>query len=150
MLSRAVSFRYSLRCLKIDAVKLSTAAIKKTDQLGVKEDENQSGIKPLKLSRSKELFKYLESQKGSYDIESLASPYLLKIHQVVPESLYLVSSSTAKSIVNLIGDKLKGNIPVVEVNPGIGCLTKELLNYGITDISLFESSPFHETSLTVS
>lgn len=150
MLSRAVSLRYTLRCIKIDAIKFGTAATKKTDQATVKEGENQSGITPVKLSRSKELFKYLESLKGSYDIESLASPYLLKIHQVVPESLYLVSSSTAKSIVNLIGDKLKGNIPVVEVNPGIGCLTKELLNHGITDICLFESSPFHQTSLTVS
>lgn len=150
MLSRAFCLRHTLKCIKIDAIKYGTAATKITDQAALKEDENQSGNKPVRLSRSKELFKYLESQKGNYDIESLASPYLLKIHKIVPESLYLVSSSTANSIVNLIGDKLKGNIPVVEVNPGFGILTKELLNYGITDLCLFESSPFHQTSLTVS
>lgn len=56
-----------------------------------------------------------------------------------PEHLYLADPETASTVAKHILLDYNGNVPIVEVNPGPGLLTKELLKRKIvTDMRLFE------------
>ncbi|XP_059053130.1 dimethyladenosine transferase 2, mitochondrial [Achroia grisella] len=63
---------------------------------------------------------------------------LLKKYKT-PESMYLINKNTAKVIADTLNKYIDNKSPVVEVNPGLGYLSKELLDSEINHIYMFES-----------
>lgn len=66
-----------------------------------------------------------------------------------PESMYLINRKTAKEIAKAI-KSLLGNSPVVEVNPGLGLLSEELLRVHRGPHFFYESSSHFAPNLSVS
>lgn len=73
---------------------------------------------------------------------------LLKKYKT-PESMYLINKKTAKDIAKTI-KKLLDNSPVVEVNPGLGVLSEELLQVHKGPHYFYENSTHFEPHLIVS
>lgn len=73
---------------------------------------------------------------------------LLKKYKT-PESMYLINKKTAKEIAKTIKSHLK-NSPVVEVNPGLGLLSEELLQVHKGPHFFYESSSHFLPHLAVS
>lgn len=66
-----------------------------------------------------------------------------------PESMYLINRKTAEEIANTIKSFLDKS-PVVEVNPGLGLLSEELLKVHSGPHFFYESSSHFEPHLSVS
>lgn len=66
-----------------------------------------------------------------------------------PESMYLINKKTAKEIAETIKNLLD-NSPLVEVNPGLGILSEELLQVHRGPHYLYESSSHFVPHLSVS
>lgn len=65
---------------------------------------------------------------------------ILRKKQKSPEHLYLADALATQSIVPHLLHCYSSKMPIVEVNPGTGILTQELLKHEtITDLRLFES-----------
>lgn len=56
----------------------------------------------------------------------------------VPDSLYLASKKSAKTIANALKTDLRPDIPIIEANPGVGLITGLLMKEVENDIFLYE------------
>lgn len=137
------SFRNSLSYCKQSKyfVRLQTNRKEKTE----KSEEKPAEIKPSKISP--EILSYLESCSDYADIKEKIPKQFLKKHRT-SEMLYLVNKNTAKEIVETVKSSLGNNEPIVEVNPGLGLLSKELLIQTTCPIYMYENTQcFAQTDL---
>lgn len=92
---------------------------------------------------------YLESMSDYRDIIDQIPKHLLKKYKA-PETMYLINKKTATEIVNILNNNIEKKSPIVEVNPGFGYLTNELLKTCKNNLYLFESSNQFSKFLEVS
>ncbi|XP_026760681.2 dimethyladenosine transferase 2, mitochondrial [Galleria mellonella] len=85
-----------------------------------------------------DVINYLDNFPEYKDLKEQLPKGLLKKYKT-PESMYLINKKTAKIIAATLNKHIDESSPVVEVNPGLGYLTKELLNSQINHIYMFES-----------
>lgn len=88
---------------------------------------------------SSEVVKYLETQPEYAELKDHMPKSLLRKFKA-PESMYLINRKTAKDIANTIRDYLEPQLPVIEVNPGFGFLSEELLQLPLDHIYMYEIS----------
>lgn len=67
-----------------------------------------------------------------------------------PESMYLINQKSAKEIVDTIQKHISDDSPLIEVNPGFGFLSEELLKCQTKPIYMYEMSSQFASNLTVS
>lgn len=73
---------------------------------------------------------------------------LLKKKIKSPQALYLASSVTARIIADALKENLAPGQSLIEVNPGLGLISKHLVNEVDNDIQLFEPyEDFHANLL---
>lgn len=102
-------------------------------------------VRPKRTRRPKTVYKLHEDLK-SYFVSpeqklllDLFPDKLKRKKQKGPEHLYLSDPATASTVAKHILTDYNGNIPIVEVNPGPGLLTKVLIKRNIVkDLRLFE------------
>ncbi|KAH9639240.1 hypothetical protein HF086_014104 [Spodoptera exigua] len=82
---------------------------------------------------------YINSTPEYNDIKNKIPNSLLRKYKT-PESMYLINKKTAKDIVNTIKNNINNNSPLIEVNPGFGFLSEELLQCQKNPIYMFEMS----------
>ncbi|CAH2258298.1 jg10524 [Pararge aegeria aegeria] len=91
-------------------------------------------------------FKEVSAQKYR-DIVDKVPKSLLKKYKT-PESMYLINKNTAKCITETFINYISKNSPIVEINPGFGFLTQELLECQKDPIYLYEISNHFSQFLT--
>lgn len=111
-------------------------------KLNKQNDENKS----LKLAA--DVVNYLESSPEYEGLIKQLPKSLLKKYKS-PESMYLINKKTAKEIAKTIKRSLDKS-PVVEVNPGVGILSEELLKVHSGPHFIYESSTHFTPHLSVS
>lgn len=100
---------------------------------------------PKRTRRPKTVYKLHEELKSYFvspeqvALLDLFPEKLKRKKQKGPEHMYITDPATASTIAQHLLFDYNGNVPVVEVNPGPGLLTEELLKAAIvTDLRLFE------------
>ncbi|PSN55069.1 hypothetical protein C0J52_01870 [Blattella germanica] len=92
---------------------------------------------------NKEILDYMNSKKSLKSVLNDLPEKILKRKKGTPEALYVVDKNVAKIIAKeIISDSNNRSIPVFEINPGPGILSRELLATGIQNLSLCEPSSF--------
>ncbi|KPJ18212.1 Dimethyladenosine transferase 2, mitochondrial [Papilio machaon] len=86
-----------------------------------------------------DVLKYLENDSDYSKIIEKLPRFLLRKYKT-PESMYLINTKTAKEIAATVGSYINEESPVVEVNPGLGFLSKELLKCTKNHLYLYETS----------
>lgn len=125
---------------------LKTYPIKNTARLCHKVNK-QNDLKQPKVAQ--DVMNYLESSIEYKDIIDVMPKTLLKKYKT-PETMYLINKKTAKDITSTILNYLNKEAPIVEVNPGFGFLTQELLRCQKNPIFLYETSNHFIQFLNVS
>lgn len=92
---------------------------------------------------------YLENNPEYHGIQNQIPKSLLRKYKT-PESMYLINKTTAKEIANTIKNHLNGDSPVVEVNPGLGYLSHELLRCHNGHLYMYETLNHFSQCLSVS
>ncbi|CAF4911308.1 unnamed protein product [Pieris macdunnoughi] len=92
------------------------------------------------------LMNYLNSNKEYNDVVPHLPRMLLKKYKT-PETMYLINRKTAKDISTIITRNFEKEAPIVEVNPGLGFLTEEILRNQNNPVYLYESTKFFQKSL---
>ncbi|CAG4953924.1 unnamed protein product [Parnassius apollo] len=88
---------------------------------------------------SADVINYLENDSQyKHLIEKLPKSLLRKYK--TPESMYLINKKTAKEIAKSVVSYLDEDSPLVEINPGFGLLSEELLKYHTKHLYLYETS----------
>ncbi|XP_035449183.1 dimethyladenosine transferase 2, mitochondrial [Spodoptera frugiperda] len=82
---------------------------------------------------------YINSTPEYSDIANKIPNSLLRKYKT-PESMYLINKKTAKEIVKTIKDSINNDSPLIEVNPGFGYLSEELLRCQKNPIYMYEMS----------
>lgn len=79
-------------------------------------------------------------------IKALIPSKLLRRNLTTPVEMYLIDKSLAKTIAYQIKESFKlKSLVIIEINPGLGLLTEELLSLGVKQIEMMESKPkFYE------
>lgn len=98
---------------------------------------------------AQDVINYLESSSEYKDIITEIPKHLLKKYKT-PESMYLINKKTAKNIANTLVNYINKEAPLVEVNPGFGYLTQELIRCQDNSIYLYEVSHNFTKFLSVS
>lgn len=75
---------------------------------------------------------------------------LLKKRTKAPDGLYLASEESAKKIFDILKQDLAKDETLIEVNPGIGLLTRHLISDTDNDLLLFEPCEDFHLNLLVS
>ncbi|XP_012275673.1 dimethyladenosine transferase 2, mitochondrial [Orussus abietinus] len=83
-----------------------------------------------------EILQFFKSVNLTNVIQQCPEKYFKRARQ--SERLYLLDKATAKKMCDLIINDIPNEIPVLEANPGLGVLTKELLEGGVPTIHLYE------------
>ncbi|KAG7297932.1 hypothetical protein JYU34_018687 [Plutella xylostella] len=91
------------------------------------------------LKLAPDVMKYLETLPYYDNIKESIPKTLLRKYKT-PESMYLIHKQTATVIAETLKEHLNTGSPVVEVNPGFGFLTEELLKHRIEPLHLYEVS----------
>lgn len=92
---------------------------------------------------------YINSTPEYSDIANKIPNSLLRKYKT-PESMYLINKKTAKEIVKTIKDSINNDSPLIEVNPGFGYLSEELLRCQKNPIYMYEMSNQFSSHLCVS
>lgn len=131
-------------CYKIN---YSTTAViakeKSSPKTRVKSD------KSYEIKISKDLNKYY-TDNGKANILPLFPEKLLKKKIKTPDTFYIADPTAAKTIAKFVTKNHKSDVPLIEVNPGPGFLTKELLKSDVQNIKLYEHTEHFFADLLVS
>lgn len=96
--------------------------------------------------------KFIDSSPEYYQLKGKLPKSLLKKFKT-PESMYLINNKTAQLITKAIIGHLNNASPLIEVNPGLGILTKELLQCQKNHIYTYETlnhfAPYLQVSMIV-
>lgn len=113
-------------CMKIIAAKVQTPAHKKSE-----------------LPQS-QIVKYFENDQFPETLDQFP-PSLLR-RKVSSDSIYLTNRQWANVVVKHLGH-MEQNVPILELNPGVGILTKELLANTNANIHCLESQRLFKTHM---
>ncbi|XP_047033927.1 dimethyladenosine transferase 2, mitochondrial isoform X1 [Helicoverpa zea] len=89
---------------------------------------------------------YINSTPDYKDIKDKVPNALLKKYKS-PESMYIINKKTANEIVNTIKNRINNDSPLIEVNPGFGFLSEELLQCQNNPIYMYEMSSQFSTHI---
>lgn len=103
--------------------------------------------KDLKLAT--DVVNYLENSEEYRDVKDKLPNSLLRKYKT-PESMYLINKKTAKYIAKTVTSHINEESAVVEVNPGLGFLSEELLHCMSNHIYMYETSNHFSPHLNVS
>ncbi|XP_053613603.1 dimethyladenosine transferase 2, mitochondrial [Plodia interpunctella] len=84
-----------------------------------------------------DVLKYLDSFPEYCTLKDQLPKSLLRKYKT-PENMYLINKSTAEEIVTVMKKYIEKDCPIVEVNPGLGFMTRELLKQLPNHIYLYE------------
>ncbi|KAL0869095.1 hypothetical protein ABMA27_007402 [Loxostege sticticalis] len=93
--------------------------------------------KDLKLAT--DVVNYLENSEEYRDVKDKLPNSLLRKYKT-PESMYLINKKTAKYIAKTVTSHINEESAVVEVNPGLGFLSEELLHCMSNHVYMYETS----------
>lgn len=102
---------------------------------------------PQKKNTHKERMDNFFNENPEYQqIKPLIPSKLLRRNLTTPVEMYLIDKSIAKTIAYQIKENFKlKSLVIIEINPGLGLLTEELLSLGVKQIEMMESKPkFYE------
>lgn len=92
---------------------------------------------------SKEILAHFNVPDRQFVLKSFAAD-LLKKRRMVVQGLYIADRDTAEVIGNNVLKNLRPDQSLMEMNPGLGLVTKRLLNESENDLLLYEpSTDFH-------
>lgn len=97
----------------------------------------------------KQIISYFDEPEKRFVLNSFPEKVLQKIRKN-PDGLYIANDETARVIANALGKDLNPNKLIVEANPGVGLLTKHLLNKTENDVLLYEPKEHFHRHLNVS
>lgn len=100
-------------------------------------------------SSASDVVKFLDSTPENQILKEKLPKFLLRKYKA-PESMYLINSKTAKVITNVVKNHLNKESPIIEVNPGLGCLSEEILKCQDNPMYMFEISNHFLQHLNVS
>lgn len=98
---------------------------------------------------TKEIFTYFNDPERKNVLRNVPEK-LLKKKTKAPDGLYLASEESAKTIFDILKQDLAKDKTLIEVNPGIGLLTKHLITETDNDLLLFEPCEDFHSNLAVS
>lgn len=99
----------------------------------------------------KEIEKYMSSNEHVKQIKDDIPVRLLRKNRKAPDDLYLVDAAVAADVAaSLKPYILSGNKTILETNPGFGFITRELLDYGVKRMQLYESTVCFRDHILVS
>ncbi|XP_049954047.1 dimethyladenosine transferase 2, mitochondrial [Schistocerca serialis cubense] len=94
-----------------------------------------------RMTQSEEISNYFQTKESLRNVLKDVPGKILKMRRKIPEALYLVDDDVADEIVTAINKEVESlNSPIIEANPGLGLITKRLLNCGAQNLQLYESS----------
>lgn len=103
--------------------------------------------KDLKLAT--DVLNYVENTPEICEMKDKLPKSLFRKYKT-PESMYLINQNTAKIIAKSVTKHISTTSPIVEVNPGLGILSKELLHHLSNHIYMFELSNHFSQHIGVS
>lgn len=100
----------------------------------------------------KDISQYFDktSKTSKTNVINLFPEKLFKKTSKSPESFYLNDVSAAKLISKYLTQDLPKNLPIFEVNPGIGLISEQILKTGNKNLHFFEGNEFFLPDLLVS
>lgn len=112
-----------------------------------------SGVGNVKQLEKVEKVENVEKAENVEEVEGADSLLnnLLRVRRTAPEVLYVANELAAKRLIRHLKPHLTKSPPenLLEINPGFGYLTKELLNLNFPKINLFETSSSYDRFLMV-
>ena len=97
---------------------------------------------------SKDIQSYFSNKEREFVLKQFPDKLLRKKIKT-PENLYICDEGCAELIANYITKSDGYDKPVIEVNPGLGMLSKHLLKRTTNDLMLYENNEFFNTELNV-
>lgn len=107
----------------------------------------------LKSNYETKVVKEISAYFGSPGSENILQSFPEKLlkRKKAPEGFYIATESAAKQIFDALKSyKLQPDKPIIEVNPGLGLLTKHLVNETGNDLILFEPIESFHSNISVS
>ncbi|XP_063831105.1 dimethyladenosine transferase 2, mitochondrial [Ostrinia nubilalis] len=101
--------------------------------------------KDLKLAS--DVTNYLENSAEYCNVKDKLPNFLLRKYKT-PESMYLINIQTAKHIATTVSKHINDASTVIEVNPGLGFLSEELLHQLNNHIYMYETSNHFSSHLS--
>lgn len=95
-----------------------------------------------------DVIQFLDSSPENRAIKEKLPKFLFRKYKA-PENMYLINSKTAKVIANVVKNHLSKESPIIEVNPGLGFLSEELLKCQENPIYMYEISNHFSQHLNV-
>lgn len=92
-------------------------------------------------NHSEEINDYFQTKESLRNILKDVPAKILKVRRKAPDALYLVDDDVADDVVTTINKEVETlDSPIIEANPGLGLITKRLLNCGAQNLQLYESN----------
>lgn len=101
---------------------------------------------PLKVP--KEMSSYFSASERRFALDSFPVK-LFQVSRKEPDGLYIASRESASLIADALKKNLKPNVTIIESNPGVGLLTKQLIDQTENDLLLFEPKENFQQELKV-
>ena len=166
MLSRSFYRLSFIRSIKISDIKLTRhlssipaqnveckeIKTKKIDAI-INFDEFMDPPKPRKKRKSsteprisKDIQSYFNNKEREFVLNQFPDK-LLRKKVKTPENLYICDEGCAELIADYITKSDGNDKPIIEINPGLGLLSKHLLKRTKSDLMLYENNEFFNTEL---
>lgn len=140
---RLLTNSFKSKIFKIDYVRLSTNI--QTNPV-IKSENGKTRRK-----HSKEMEKYFLENPQILEIKNDIPVRFLKKNRKAPDDLYLIDKNAAAEIAAVIKPYiLENNKSIIETNPGLCFLTKDLLNTGLNRLQVYESTVCFRDNILVS
>lgn len=108
--------------------------------------------KKRKTSTEPRISKDIQSHFSNKEREFVLKQFpdkLLRKKIKTPENMYICDEGCAELIADYITNSDGNDKPVIEINPGLGLLSKHLLKRTTNDLMLYENNEFFNTELHV-
>ncbi|XP_049287852.1 dimethyladenosine transferase 2, mitochondrial [Anopheles funestus] len=97
----------------------------------------------------KDLLEHFQTAEGM-DVMKRFPPSILRKSSINTERFYVANRATAEQIANVVTNDLPPDRLLVEVNPGPGLLTEQIMKHNVTNMRLYETETAFEIKLRAS
>uniref|UniRef100_A0A4Y0BNV8 rRNA adenine N(6)-methyltransferase n=1 Tax=Anopheles funestus TaxID=62324 RepID=A0A4Y0BNV8_ANOFN len=94
----------------------------------------------------KDLLEHFQTAEGM-DVMKRFPPSILRKSSINTERFYVANRATAEQIANVVTNDLPPDRLLVEVNPGPGLLTEQIMKHNVTNMRLYETETAFEMKL---